>query len=46
MLIAVLQARFNIVIIGPTNSGKTHLIKALIGELPDEERIITIEGQA
>ncbi len=45
MLIGVLQARFNIVVIGPTNSGKTHLIKALIGELPDEERIITIEGR-
>ncbi|QYR20738.1 CpaF/VirB11 family protein [Paenibacillus sp. sptzw28] len=45
MVLAVLQARFNIVVIGPTNSGKTHLIKAMIGELPDEERIITIEGR-
>ncbi|BBH24645.1 hypothetical protein Back11_59900 [Paenibacillus baekrokdamisoli] len=45
MLLAVLQARFNIVVIGPTNSGKTHLIKALIGELPDEERIVTIESR-
>jgi pilus assembly protein CpaF len=45
MILAVLQARFNIVVIGPTNSGKTHLIKAMIGELPDEERIITIEGR-
>ncbi|MFC5649639.1 ATPase, T2SS/T4P/T4SS family [Paenibacillus solisilvae] len=45
MLLDVLQARFNLVVIGPTNSGKTHLIKALIGELPDEERIITIEGR-
>lgn len=45
MLLAVLQSRFNVVVIGPTNSGKTHLLKALIGEIPDEERIITIEGR-
>lgn len=45
MLLAVLDARFNIVIIGPTNSGKTNLIKALIGELPDEERLVTIESR-
>lgn len=45
LLQAVLQARFNLVIIGATNSGKTHLMKALIAELPDEERIITIEGR-
>jgi pilus assembly protein CpaF len=45
MVVAVLRARFNLVVIGPTNSGKTHLIKALIGELPEEERIVTIEGR-
>lgn len=45
LLRAVLAARFNLVIIGPTNSGKTNLMKALIAELPDEERIITIEGR-
>lgn len=45
MLNAILAARFNVVIIGPTNSGKTNLMKALIAELPDEERIITIEGR-
>lgn len=45
LLRAILAARFNIVVIGATNSGKTNLIKALIGELPDEERIITIEGR-
>lgn len=45
MLTAVLQSRFNVVVIGPTNSGKTHLLKALIGEIPDEERIVTIEGR-
>ncbi|MFB9328783.1 ATPase, T2SS/T4P/T4SS family [Paenibacillus aurantiacus] len=45
MLLAVLQARFNLVLIGPTNSGKTHLMKSLIGELPDEERLVTIESR-
>ncbi|RXZ79843.1 CpaF family protein [Paenibacillaceae bacterium] len=45
LLLAILEARLNIVIIGPTNSGKTHLLKALISALPDEERIITIEGR-
>jgi pilus assembly protein CpaF len=45
LLRAILAARFNIVVIGATNSGKTNLIKALIGELPGDERIITIEGR-
>ncbi|MDQ6422832.1 ATPase, T2SS/T4P/T4SS family [Paenibacillus sp. LHD-117] len=45
LLRAILAARFNIVVIGATNSGKTNLIKALIAELPNEERIITIEGR-
>lgn len=45
LLRAAMKARYNIVIIGPTNSGKTNLMKALIAELPDEERIITIEGR-
>jgi len=45
MLQSILQARLNIVVIGPTNSGKTHLMKALIGELPDTERIVTIESR-
>jgi pilus assembly protein CpaF len=45
LLRAILAVRYNLVIIGPTNSGKTNLMKALIAELPDEERIITIEGR-
>lgn len=45
MLLAALKARYNIVLIGPTNSGKTNLMKALIAELPDDERIVTIEGR-
>ncbi|MFD0961998.1 ATPase, T2SS/T4P/T4SS family [Paenibacillus chungangensis] len=45
LLLAVLRARFNLIIIGATNSGKTNLMKALIAELPAEERIVTIEGR-
>lgn len=45
LLQAVLRARFNLIIIGATNSGKTNLMKALIAELPAEERIVTIEGR-
>ncbi|MEK3882479.1 ATPase, T2SS/T4P/T4SS family [Paenibacillus sp. PL2-23] len=45
MLLAALHGRYNLVFIGPTNSGKTNLMKALIAELPDEERVVTIEGR-
>ncbi|WP_052487812.1 ATPase, T2SS/T4P/T4SS family [Gordoniibacillus kamchatkensis] len=45
LLRAILRAEFNLVIIGPTNSGKTNLMKALIAELDDDERIITIESR-
>lgn len=41
----ILYGYFNMVVIGPTNSGKTHFIKSLIAELPDEERIITLESR-
>jgi pilus assembly protein CpaF len=43
LMLCILRSYFNMVVIGPTNSGKTHLIKSLIAELPDEERIITLE---
>lgn len=43
ILLCVLRCCFNVVVIGPTNSGKTNLIKALIAEMPDHERIVTIE---
>lgn len=37
------NARKNIVVSGPTGSGKTTWTKALIREIPGEERLITIE---
>lgn len=44
-IIQLIQKRKNIVIIGKTNSGKTNLLKAMIAEMKDEERIITIESR-
>ncbi|MBW5449404.1 CpaF family protein [Cohnella sp. CFH 77786] len=43
LLLTVVRSRFNLVVIGSTNTGKTHLIKSLIAAMPDEERIVTIE---
>jgi type IV secretion system protein VirB11 len=37
------QSRQNILVSGPTGSGKTTWTKALIREIPSEERLITIE---
>ncbi|MGG1553780.1 ATPase, T2SS/T4P/T4SS family [Paenibacillus ferrarius] len=45
LLRGLIQTYFNLVIIGPTNSGKTNLLKALIAEMDDNERIITIESR-
>ncbi|MDF2725197.1 MAG: secretion system protein, partial [Paenibacillus sp.] len=45
VLLCILRCCFNMVVIGSTNSGKTNLIKALIAELPDHERIVTIESR-
>ena len=40
---ASVRARRNIVIAGGTGSGKTTLLRALLNEVPREERIVTIE---
>ena len=40
-----IRSYFNMVVIGPTNSGKTNLLKAFIAEMDDNERIITIESR-
>jgi type IV secretion system protein VirB11 len=42
MRLAVLSRR-NILVSGPTGSGKTTFTKALIREIPGDERLITIE---
>jgi pilus assembly protein CpaF len=45
LLRVIVRSRFNMVVIGATNTGKTHLIKALLAEIPDEERIVTFESR-
>lgn len=45
LLRCFIRTYFNLVVIGPTNSGKTNLLKALIAEMDDNERIITIESR-
>jgi Flp pilus assembly CpaF family ATPase len=42
-LSAAIRAKFNVIVAGGTGSGKTTLLRALINEIPQHERIITIE---
>ncbi|UKS26856.1 Flp pilus assembly complex ATPase component TadA [Paenibacillus sp. HWE-109] len=45
LILSFIRAYFNIVVIGSTNAGKTNLIKAIIAEMDNNERIITIESR-
>ncbi|UJF32547.1 ATPase, T2SS/T4P/T4SS family [Paenibacillus hexagrammi] len=45
LILCLIRSYFNMVVIGPTNSGKTNFIKAMIAEMEDHERIITIESR-
>ena len=43
-LTAAVKARFNIVVAGSMNAGKTTLLRALAAEIGPEERLVTVEN--
>jgi Flp pilus assembly CpaF family ATPase len=43
-LAAVVSAKFNIVIAGGTDTGKTTMLRALASEIGPEERVVTVEN--
>lgn len=46
LLTACVKGRLNVVVSGGTGTGKTTLLNALSGQIPDFERIVTIEDSA
>ena len=46
LLVRLVESRCNVLVAGATSSGKTTLLNALAGHLPDHERIITLEDTA
>lgn len=46
LLSACVRGRLNVVVSGGTGTGKTTLLNALSGQIPDSDRIVTIEDSA
>ncbi|MCL2326256.1 MAG: Flp pilus assembly complex ATPase component TadA [Proteobacteria bacterium] len=45
-LLLCVKARRNILVVGPQGSGRTSILNALGSEIPDGERIVTVENSA
>ncbi|WP_432104932.1 CpaF family protein [Streptomyces sp. bgisy091] len=46
LLAGLVRAKFNVIVSGATGTGKTTLLNALSGLIPESERIVTIEDSA
>ncbi|MDH3588480.1 MAG: CpaF family protein [Gammaproteobacteria bacterium] len=46
LLLGIVKARLNILISGGTGTGKTTMLNILSGNIPEDERIVTIEDSA
>jgi pilus assembly protein CpaF len=43
---ALVRGKINVLIVGPTGSGKTELLKFMVGFIPDHERTLVLEDTA
>lgn len=46
LLEALVRGKINVLIVGPTGSGKTELLKYMVGHIPDHERTLVLEDTA